>query len=85
MMRFTGQSLSLTIGTILLGLYLFGGASVNGGTFSAAKYISAIDLTFLVDAALAGIAIYFAFRGREPAKAKLEPTLATFSSREGTS
>jgi len=73
MMRFTGQSLSLTIGTILLGLYLFGGASVNGGTFSAAKYISAIDLTFLVDAALAGIAIYFAFRGREPAGQKREP------------
>jgi len=72
MMRFTGQSLSLTIGTVLLGLYLFGGTSSLGGGASAAKYTGAVDLFFLVDAALAGVAIVFAFRGREPAQQKRE-------------
>ena len=76
MMRFTGQSLSLTIGTDpARALPLRRDLSRMAGHSRRPSTSSAIDLTFLVDAALAGIAIYFAFRGREPAKQKLEPAL----------
>lgn len=67
MMRSTGQSISLAIGTILVGLYLFG-AKLNGSV-SISRYISAVDLFFIVGAMLAAVATYFAFRGREFAEA----------------
>jgi MFS family permease len=66
MMRSTGQSISLAIGTILIGIYLFN-VSTAGGTFTPAKYIAAINLDFLLGAGLAAVAVFFAFRGREPA------------------
>jgi len=70
MMRSTGQSISLAIGTILIGVYLFG-AALNGSV-SIPKYISAVDLFFVVGAVLAAVATYFAFRGRESAEARRE-------------
>ncbi|MDA4115435.1 MAG: MFS transporter [Thaumarchaeota archaeon] len=67
MMRSTGQSVSLAIGSILLGLLLFGkNLAKNGGTFTPEKYVAAIHLYFLFGAALAALAVYFAYRGREP-------------------
>ncbi len=66
MMRSTGQSVSLAIGSILIGLYIFGQSLA--GTVTPAQYIAAIDLDFLVGAGLAAIATFFAFRGREPAE-----------------
>ena len=66
MMRHTGQSVSLAIGTILIALYLFGTTPFNGGTILPAQYIAAINLNFIVGAILAAVAAYFAFRGREP-------------------
>jgi MFS family permease len=73
MMRSTGQSVSLAIGSILLGLLLFGkNLSTTGGTFTPEKYISAIHLYFLFGAGLAAIAVFFAYRGREPTGASRE-------------
>jgi MFS family permease len=70
MMRHTGQSVSLAIGSIFIGLYLFGAKlSANGGTFTPAQYIAAISLSFILGAILAAVAAFFAFRGREPAGA----------------
>ena len=66
MMRHTGQSVSLAIGTILIALYLFGSTPLNGGTILPVQYVAAMDLNFIVGAILAAIAVYFAFRGREP-------------------
>jgi hypothetical protein len=66
MMRHTGQSVSLAIGTILIALFLFGSTPYQGGTIHPAQYIEAISLNFIVGAALAAVAAYFAFRGREP-------------------
>jgi MFS family permease len=63
MMRHTGQSVSLAIGSILIGLYLFG--VEFHGTFTPAQYIAAINLNFIVGAVFAGIAAFFAYRGRE--------------------
>ncbi len=71
MMRSTGQSVSLAIGTIFIGLYLFGAALQ--GNVSIAKYISAVDLFFVVGAVLVAIATIFAFRGRESAEAHHGP------------
>jgi MFS family permease len=75
MMRSTGQSVSLAIGSILIGLFLFGkDLAKTGGTFTPGKYIAASDLFFLVGAGLAAVAVYFAYRGREPAEARREIT-----------
>jgi len=70
MMRSTGQSISLAIGTVLIGLYLFG-EKLSGGVF-VAKYVSAVDLFFVLGGVLAAVATYFAFRGRESAEASRE-------------
>ena len=73
MMRSTGQSVSLAIGSILLGLLLFGqNVAQTGGTFTPAKYIAAIHLYFLFGAGLAAVAVFFAYRGREPTEASRE-------------
>ena len=71
MMRSTGQSVSLAIGTIFIGLYLFGAALQ--GNVSIEKYISAVDLFFVVGAVLVAIATFFAFRGRESAESSRDP------------
>lgn len=63
MMRHTGQAVSLAIGSIFIGLVLFG--RQGNGTFTPGQYITAIDLNFLLGALLAGLAAYFAYRGRE--------------------
>ncbi|MDG7005950.1 MAG: MFS transporter [Nitrososphaerota archaeon] len=70
MMRSTGQSVSLAIGSALIGLYLFG--KHLSGAFRPDQFMAAIDLYFVVGAALAAVAIFFAFRGREAR----EPTRA---------
>ncbi len=72
MMRSTGQSVSLAIGSILIGLLSLRALATNGGTFTPAKYIAAINLFFLVGAGLAAVAVFFAFRGREPTEAPRE-------------
>jgi MFS family permease len=70
MMRHTGQSVSLAIGSILIGYYLFGLA--GNGVFTPDSYIRAISLNFIVGAILAGIAAFFAYRGRESGGATRE-------------
>jgi len=71
MMRHAGQSVSLAVGTAFIGIILFG---VHGsGTFTPSQYISAIDLNFVFGALLAGIALVFAFKGREPIRGVSEP------------
>ena len=70
MMRSTGQSVSLALGSIIISLYLFGSSIANrGGTFTPSEYIHALSIIFTVGAILAFVAAYFAFRGREPNKA----------------
>ncbi len=64
MMRHTGQSVSLALGSILISLALFNGG-VLGGTFTPPQYIWAMDLTFVLGAVLAGVAAVFAYKGRE--------------------
>jgi len=63
MMRSTGQSVSLALGSILISLYLFGGT--GNGVFTPAKFIAASNLFFLAGAGLAAVAVFFAWRGRE--------------------
>jgi MFS family permease len=72
MMRSTGQSVSLAIGSILISLYLFGGT--GNGVFTPAKFISAANLFFLVGAGLAAVAVVFAYLGRDTAEARREIT-----------
>jgi MFS family permease len=72
MMRHTGQALSLALGTALIGYYIFTGSPANGGTFTPSRYISAMDLNFVLGAVLAMIGAYFAYRGREAAGARRE-------------
>lgn len=72
MMRSTGQSVSLAIGSILISLYLFGGT--GNGVFTPATFIAAANLFFLVGAGLAAVAVVFAYLGRETAEARREIT-----------
>ncbi|TLY14490.1 MAG: MFS transporter [Thaumarchaeota archaeon] len=65
MMRHTGQSLSLALSTALLGLYLFGQSPQLGGTFDPAKYISALQVNFVVGAAVASLGILVSLRSRK--------------------
>jgi MFS family permease len=80
MMRSTGQSISLAIGSILIGLYLFGASTTQGGTITPAKYIAATNLFFLVGAGLAAIAVYFAWKGREPTESPRQAAEASVAS-----
>jgi hypothetical protein len=70
MMRHTGQSISLAVGSILIALYLFGAS--RSGVFTPDSYIMAMDLNFVVGAIFASIAAYFAYRGREVRGASTE-------------
>ena len=65
MMRHTGQSLSLAVSTALLGLYLFGQSPQLGGTFDPAKYIGALQVNFVLGAALASLGILVSLRNRK--------------------
>jgi MFS family permease len=83
MMRSTGQSVSLALGSIIISLYLFGFTlGVGGGTIIPGQYIHALSLTFTVGAILAGVAAYFAFRGREPSHAPSEVVEPSGTARE---
>ena len=71
MMRSTGQSVSLAIGTHLLGLLLFGkNLSTAGGPSRPRNTYPRFTCTSSSEAGLAAIAVFFAYRGREPAGAR---------------
>ena len=64
MMRSTGQSVSLAIGSILIGLLSLREAlATKAGPSRRRQYISAIHLYFLVGAGLAAVAVFFAYQG----------------------
>jgi MFS family permease len=65
MMRHTGQSLSLALSTALLGLYLFGQSPTLGGTFNPQQYVSALQINFVVGAALVLLGILVSLRRRK--------------------
>jgi MFS family permease len=63
MMRHTGQSLSLGLGTALIAVYIFRSGSIIGQTFSPAQYIGALQLNFFVGAVLMFLAVPIVLRG----------------------
>lgn len=63
MMRHTGQSLSLALGTALIGIYIFGSGSIIGQTFTPSQYIGALQLNFLAGALLMFLAVPIVWRG----------------------
>lgn len=63
MMRHTGQSLSLALGTALIGIYIFGSGSLLGGTFTAQQYVGSLQIVFLVGAILMFLAVPIVWRG----------------------
>ena len=65
MMRFTGQSLSLAIGTLVLGYLALGQCVSQGCTFDPSQYAYALQLAFGVGAVMAIISTAFALVGRE--------------------
>ncbi|HZW84887.1 MAG TPA: hypothetical protein VFE91_03160, partial [Nitrososphaerales archaeon] len=65
MMRFTGQSLSLAIGTLIVGYFALGACISQGCTFNPSQYAQALQLTFGVGAAMGVVSVLFAFLGRE--------------------
>lgn len=65
MMRFTGQSLSLAIGTLIVGYFALGACISQGCTFDPSQYAQALQLTFGVGAVMGVVAILFAYIGRE--------------------
>lgn len=65
MMRFTGQSLSLALGTLVIGYFALGQCVSQGCTFDPSQYAQALQLTFGVGAGMAVVATAFAFIGRE--------------------
>jgi MFS family permease len=67
MMRFTGQSLSLGIGTLVVGYVALGACLIGGCTFTPGQYTGALQLMFLIDLVLAIAGLLFAYLGREVA------------------
>ena len=65
MMRFTGQSLSLALGTLVIGYFALGQCISQGCTFDPSQYAQALQLAFGVGALMAAVATAFAFLGRE--------------------
>ncbi len=65
MMRFTGQSLSLAIGTLVIGYFALGQCVSQGCTFDPSQYAHALQLTFGTGTVMAAVATAFAFAGRE--------------------
>ncbi len=67
MMRFTGQSLSLAIGTLIVGYFALGSCVSQGCTFEPSQYAQALQITFGIGAAMAVVSIAFAYLGKESA------------------
>ncbi len=65
MMRFTGQSLSIAIGSFIAGSLVLGQCFGQGCTYTPNQAAGALDLYFAVGFVLALIGMYFAYRGRE--------------------
>ena len=65
MMRFTGQSLSLALGTLVIGYFALGQCISQGCTFDPSQYAQALQLAFGVGGVMAAAATAFAFLGRE--------------------
>ena len=65
MMRFTVQSLSLALGTLVIGYFALGQCISQGCTFDPSQYAQALQLAFGVGAVMAAVATLFAFFGRE--------------------
>jgi MFS family permease len=63
MIRHTGQSLSLALGTALIGIYIFGSGSLLGGSFTAAQYVGALQINFFAGAILMFLAVPIVWRG----------------------
>ncbi len=68
MMRFTGQSLSLAIGTLMIGYFALGSCVTQGCSFEPSQYAQALQLTFAIGVVTAAVAVAFAFIGRERAE-----------------
>ena len=68
MMRHSGQSISLALGTAFIGYYIFGQGTILGKTFDPQQYIGALHLNFLIGGLLALIAVPIVWRGEKPAK-----------------
>jgi len=79
MMRHTGQSLSLAIGTAFVGYYIFGQGTILGHTFQPQQYIGALQLNFLMGAFLAIIAVPLVLKGER------RSTLVPITQRKTTS
>lgn len=62
MMRHSGQAISLALGTLFVGYYIFG-SPVIGGTFSAEQYVGALHLNLMLGAILAFVAVPIVWRG----------------------
>jgi MFS family permease len=65
MMRFTGQSLSLALGTLIIGYVALGQCVSQGCAFEPSQYATALQLTFGVGFVMAAVAVGFAFLGKE--------------------
>jgi len=68
MMRHSGQSVSIALGTLLIGNYALGACVSAGCTFSPVQYVSALRLNFLLGAGLGLAGVFFAWLGREAAR-----------------
>ncbi|HXW36799.1 MAG TPA: MFS transporter [Nitrososphaerales archaeon] len=65
MMRFTGQSLSIAIGSYLAGDFLLGQCFGKGCTYTPGQAAGALDIYFVVGAVIAVVGIAFAYFGRD--------------------
>lgn len=67
MLRFTGQSLSIALGSFLAGSVLLGQCFGQGCTYTPGQGAAALDVYFAVGCVIALAAVYFAYLGREAA------------------
>ncbi len=68
MMRFTGQSLSLAIGTLLVGYVVLGSCLTQGCAFTPSQYTGALQATFEIGFGFGVLSVLAAFLGREAAR-----------------
>ncbi len=68
MMRFTGQSLSLAIGTLIVGYFALGSCVSQGCAFEPSQYAQALQITFGIGAVMAVVSLAFAYLGKEKAE-----------------
>jgi MFS family permease len=64
MMRHSGQAISLAVGTIFVGYFIYG-SPILGGTFQPQQYVGALQLNFLLGAILAFIAAPIVWKGEK--------------------